>query len=101
MKPENIIFDPTTGQVKIIDFGFACYSKEKLRVFCGTPSYMSPELVSKRDYLGNAADIWACGVILFVMMTGTVPFKSTNEKELYRKISKGVYSFNFVNPDSK
>ena len=103
MKPENIIFDPVTGQVKIIDFGFAVYSKDKLRIFCGTPSYMSPEIVSKKDYLGNAADIWATGVILFVLLVGQVPFKSNNEKELYRKIQKGTYSFNpmSTNPDSK
>lgn len=86
MKPENIIFNPRTGQVKIIDFGFACVSKDKLRVFCGTPSYMSPEIVAKREYSGPSADIWACGVILFVLLTGTVPFKATTEKELFRKI---------------
>jgi MAP/microtubule affinity-regulating kinase len=91
IKPENIMFDPETGQVKIIDFGFACSSKEKLRVFCGTPSYMSPEIVSNRDYWGNAADVWACGVILFLLLTGTLPFKSGSEKELFRKIQKGVY----------
>lgn len=103
MKPENIIYDPATGQVKIIDFGFAVFSKEKLRIFCGTPSYMSPEIVSKRDYLGNAADIWASGVILFVLLIGQVPFKSLNEKELYRLIQRGVYSFNpkNSNPDNK
>ena len=103
MKPENIIYDPISGQVKIIDFGFAVHSKEKLRIFCGTPSYMSPEIVSKRDYLGNAADIWATGVILFVLLTGFVPFKSNNEKELYRKIQKGTYSYNPTssNPDDK
>lgn len=93
LKPENIMYNPRTHQVKIIDFGFACISKDKLRVFCGTPSYMSPEIVNKKDYSGSAADVWACGVILFVMLTGQVPFKSTMEKELYRKISKGVYSF--------
>ena len=47
MKPENVIYNPQTGEVKIIDFGFACISKDKLRVFCGTPSYMSPEIVAK------------------------------------------------------
>ena len=47
MKPENVIYNPQTGMVKIIDFGFACISKEKLRVFCGTPSYMSPEIVAR------------------------------------------------------
>ena len=94
MKPENIIYNPLTGQIKIIDFGFACISKEKLRVFCGTPSYMSPEIVAKRDYSGPRADIWACGVILFVLLTGTVPFKAQTEKDLFRKIQRGVYSYN-------
>lgn len=79
--------------VKLIDFGFACVSREKLRVFCGTPSYMAPEIVNKKDYLGSAADMWASGVLLFVMLTGQVPFKSTTEKDLYRKITKGFYSF--------
>mmetsp|Transcript_36603 Transcript_36603/g.48059 ORF Transcript_36603/g.48059 Transcript_36603/m.48059 type:complete len:107 (+) Transcript_36603:1295-1615(+) len=86
MKPDNIIFNAKTGAVKVIDFGFACVSKEKLRVFCGTPSYMSPEIVAKRDYIGSAADLWACGVILFACLTGTVPFKAQTEKELFRKI---------------
>ena len=52
---------------------------------------MSPEIVSKSDYWGPAADVWACGVILFIMLTGNLPFKSQNEKELFRKIQKGVY----------
>ena len=89
MKPENIIYNPKTGRIKIIDFGFACISKDKLRVFCGTPSYMSPEIVAKRDYSGPLADIWACGVILYVLLTGTVPFKATTEKDLFRKIQRG------------
>lgn len=99
IKPENIMFDPETGLVKIIDFGFACSSKEKLRVFCGTPSFMSPEIVSSREYSGPAADVWACGVILFLMLTGELPFKSSLEKELFRKIQKGVYTL--VHPHEK
>ena len=95
------MYNPRTHQVKIIDFGFACISKEKLRVFCGTPSYMSPEIVNKKDYWGSAADVWACGVLLFVMLTGQVPFKSTQEKDLYRKITKGVYSFGTKQQDAK
>ena len=70
LKPENIMYDPKTQQVKLIDFGFACVSRDKLRIFCGTPSYMSPEIVSKKEYWGSAADIWASGVLLFVMLTG-------------------------------
>ena len=70
LKPENIMYNPRTLAVKIIDFGFACISKEKLKVFCGTPSYMSPEIVNKKDYSGAAADVWASGVLLYVMLTG-------------------------------
>ena len=83
MKPENIIYNPQTGEAKIIDFGFACVSKDKLRVFCGTPSYMSPEIVSKSSYSGFMSDIWACGIILYLMLTGSVPFKAVSEKNLY------------------
>ena len=93
MKPDNVIYDPRTRVVKIIDFGFACISKEKLKVFCGTPSFMSPEIVSKQPYSGPAADIWACGVLLYACLTGMVPFKAQTEKELFRKIQRGVYSY--------
>ena len=72
--------------IKLIDFGFACISREKLRVFCGTPSYMSPEIVAKKEYSGAAADVWASGIILYVLLCGTVPFKALNEKDLFRKI---------------
>ena len=50
---------------------------------------MSPEIVSKREYHGAPADIWACGVLLYALVCGTFPFKSTLEKELYRKIQRG------------
>jgi serine/threonine protein kinase len=53
---------------------------------------MSPEIVSKKEYLGLAADIWATGVLLYVLLCGTFPFKSPFEKELYIKIQKGVYN---------
>ena len=92
IKPENIIYDSRTGVAKIIDFGFACVSKEKLKVFCGTPSFMSPEIVGKSSYSGPASDVWACGILLYTMLAGTVPFKATTEKDLFRKIQKGVYS---------
>ena len=93
VKPENIIYNPSTGMIKIIDFGFACISKERLRVFCGTPSYMCPEIVGNQAYSGAAADVWACGVMLYALLTGTVPFKAQTEKELFRKIQRGVYSY--------
>lgn len=93
IKPDNIMYDEQTGVVKIIDFGFGVTSKEKLRNFCGTPSYMSPQIVTKRDYWGSKADVWACGIILFTLLTGQLPFKSGSERELFRKIERANYSF--------
>eukprot|EP00347_Sterkiella_histriomuscorum_P008081 403346444 len=93
IKLENILIETSTKKVKLIDFGFCCQAKEKLRIFCGTPSYMSPEIVMKREYYGGPSDIWACGVLLYVLLCGTFPFKSSFEKDLFRKISRGQFSF--------
>lgn len=91
VKLENIIVD--RNKVKLLDFGFSCISKEKLKIFCGTPSYMAPEIVSKREYFGGPADLWAAGVLLYYILYGTLPFKSvTNEKELFRKINRGLFN---------
>lgn len=92
LKLENIMIDDRNN-IKIIDFGFAVVSQPgtKLRTMCGTPSYMAPELVQRRDYCGFSTDIWAFGIIAFVMLTGTFPFKANNEKELFSKISRGLY----------
>ena len=91
VKLENIIVD--RGKVKLLDFGFSCISKEKLKIFCGTPSYMAPEIVSKREYFGGPADLWAAGVLLYYILFGTLPFKSvTTEKELFRKINRGLFN---------
>jgi serine/threonine protein kinase len=100
LKLENILLDKEKN-LKIIDFGFATVSnKQKLKVFCGTPSYMAPEIVMKVEYYGAGTDIWSCGVILYVMIAGRFPFKSPLEKDLYRKIAKGVVDFpDFVNKE--
>ena len=62
-----------------------------LQVNCGTSSYMSPELVQKKEYSGFAADVWALGVVLFVMLTGQFPFKAKTEKELFSRIISGQF----------
>lgn len=74
--------------MKIIDFGFAtCMGGEKTtRLFCGTPSYMAPEILSNKEYVGHPVDIWALGVLLFVMLCGSFPFKGANDRDLYKKI---------------
>lgn len=61
---------------------------------------MSPEIVSGREYSGQAADVWACGIILFFMLTGQLPFKSPTEKELFRKIQKGAFALGSQRPMS-
>ena len=93
IKLENIIMDDLHC-VKIIDFGFSTLSpvSEKAKVFCGTPSYMSPEIVLRKEYAGQAADMWALGVLLFALLSGTFPFRGLSDKELYAKITKGLFN---------
>jgi len=62
-----------------------------MNIFCGTPSYMAPELVTKKDYYAHLTDIWAAGILLYVLLTGYFPFRDSNEKDLFRKISRGQY----------
>ena len=94
IKLENIIVDEWHN-VKLIDFGFSTVIvRDKLQnFFCGTPSYMPPEIVQKKDYDGLQADIWSLGILLYTLLCGMFPFRATNEKELYSKIIKGVYIF--------
>ena len=60
-------------------------------MFCGTPSYMSPEITHKQAYSGSACDMWAVGVAMYTMLTGVPPFKDETEKGLFRKIQRGSY----------
>ena len=64
----------------------------KLSMFCGTPCYMDPDLVRNKKYSGQGADVWALGVILFLLITGGVPFWGETEQDLYRRISSGKFS---------
>lgn len=93
IKLENLLLDEQNN-IKIIDFGFSsCVPLfTKLRIFCGTPSYMAPEIVNKKQYIGPPADVWALGVLLYAMLSGKFPFKGATDKELFRKITKGDFS---------
>jgi len=92
LKLENILLDEDKN-IKIIDFGFSVIvtPKTKLKVFCGTPSYMAPEIIAKKEYYGPPADVWSLGVILYAMLSGKFPFKGSTEKDLFANITKGIY----------
>ena len=95
IKLENILLDETKERVKLIDFGFStCIPHErKVKIFCGTPSYMAPEIVSKIEYSGPPADIWALGVLLYALLCGKFPFRGQNDKELYSNIKTQELQF--------
>jgi MAP/microtubule affinity-regulating kinase len=93
VKLENIILSKDLTHLKLIDFGFSTcvMPHKKLKIYCGTPSYMAPQIVQKQQYHGPPTDIWAAGVLLYTLFEGAFPFKGSSDKDLYRKISKGVW----------
>lgn len=96
LKLENILLESATGLVKIIDFGFSLQLRsadQRLKVFCGTPSYMAPELVMGKEYSGFCTDMWALGVVLYGMLVGRLSFEGATESQLYAKIRRGSVRF--------
>ncbi|CAL0315418.1 unnamed protein product [Lupinus luteus] len=94
LKPENLLLD-SNGVLKVSDFGLSTYAQQEdelLRTACGTPNYVAPEVLKDRGYVGSASDIWSCGVILFVLMAGYLPFDEPNHAALFRRISKADFS---------
>lgn len=81
IKLENVILSDDLAP-KLIDFGFStCIEKSrKVKIFCGTPSYMAPEIVQKKEYRGEPADVWALGVLTFVALTGIFPFRGATDQ---------------------
>jgi serine/threonine protein kinase len=96
IKPANILLDENF-QVKLADFGFATRLKkgEKAVQGCGSLNYMAPELLvarEKRGY-GLAVDMWAVGVVMYVLLVGVAPFKSAKREDIVKKIRKGQYTY--------
>lgn len=88
LKPENILLD-LQGHCKLLDFGMSIQlgtADMKTRTFCGTPDYMSPEIIAKLEY-SFSADWWSLGVLLYEMLTGNLPFMTSgDDEELYKMI---------------
>ncbi|KAE8853639.1 hypothetical protein HRS9122_00631 [Pyrenophora teres f. teres] len=98
LKPENILLDRDTMTVKLVDFGMAALQPEgkKLTTPCGSPHYAAPEVIKTISYDGAKADVWSCGVILFVLLTGRPPFNYSGDdrhlKHLFRDIAEAKYT---------
>ncbi|KAF8719476.1 hypothetical protein HU200_024199 [Digitaria exilis] len=95
LKPENLLLDEN-GTLKVSDFGLSALSESKrkdglLHTACGTPAYVAPEVLIRKGYSGAKADVWSCGVILFVLVASYLPFHGRNLIEMYKKISKAEY----------
>jgi len=94
LKPENLLLDSLekNATLKVIDFGTSQVfdSGQKMSTKIGTPMYIAPEVLSK-SYT-EKCDVWSCGVILYVLLSGNQPFSGTSEYEVFQKIRKGVYT---------
>ncbi|KAM0861118.1 hypothetical protein ACQ4PT_046099 [Festuca glaucescens] len=93
LKPENVLVD-RKGNIKISDFGLSALPQHLggdglLHTTCGSPNYIAPEVLQNRGYDGSLSDIWSCGVILYIMLVGYLPFDDRNMVVLYQKIFKG------------
>ena len=93
-KPENILLTNDNKILKIIDFGLGnTYEKgQLLKTGCGSPCYIPPEMIKEMGYNGEETDIWSAGIILYLMLCGTLPFYEEDNQLLYQKIIKGEYT---------
>lgn len=97
LKPENLLLDEDEN-LKVSDFGLSALPEQMrndglLHTRCGTPAYVAPEVLRKKGYDGAKADIWSCGVILYVLLAGFLPFQNENVMKMYTKIFKAEFVF--------
>mmetsp|Transcript_2344 Transcript_2344/g.7017 ORF Transcript_2344/g.7017 Transcript_2344/m.7017 type:complete len:506 (-) Transcript_2344:768-2285(-) len=93
LKPENLLLD-SHNNVKIADFGLSNVMRDGhfLKTSCGSPNYAAPEVISGRLYAGPEVDVWSCGVILYALLCGSLPFDDENIPNLFKKIKGGIYN---------
>jgi p90 ribosomal S6 kinase len=103
LKPENILLD-TDGHIKLTDFGLSkesIFDENKTFSFCGTVEYMAPEVVNRKGH-DSSADWWSYGVLMFEMLTGSLPFQGQNRKDTMTMILKAKLGMpQFLSPDAQ
>nr|CAD1832812.1 unnamed protein product [Ananas comosus var. bracteatus] len=102
LKLENTLLDGSPApRLKICDFGYSksslLHSRPKSTV--GTPAYIAPEVLSRREYDGKQSDVWSCGVTLYVMLVGAYPFEDQNDPKNFRKTISRIMSVQYNIPD--
>ena len=92
LKPENLLIDADKN-VKIADFGLSNIMTDGnfLKTSCGSPNYAAPEVISGKLYAGPEVDVWSCGVILYVLLVGRLPFDDDYIPALFKKIAAGNF----------
>lgn len=95
LKLENLLLDEM-GNLKIADFGLTAFADHLrpdglLHTTCGTPAYVAPEIIQKKGYHGAKVDVWSCGVILYALLAGFLPFQDGNLMNMYKKINRGDF----------
>jgi calcium/calmodulin-dependent protein kinase I len=96
MKPKNLLLmsEDNDSYIKLADFGFAarCHSEKSLTKQCGTPFFVSPEILMRQPY-DQQSDMWSVGCIIFLLLSGNLPFMGRSQKELFKKIVSGKFEF--------
>lgn len=103
LKPENLLLQ-NDRNIVIVDFGLSNTFKDVglLKTACGSPCYAAPEMIAGKQYDGRKTDIWSCGVILYAMLCGYLPFEEDNTQLLYKKILTADFHIpRFVSVDAK
>jgi len=93
LKPENLLLD-SDQQLRIADFGLSNVMKDGdfFKTSCGSPNYAAPEVISGKLYAGPEVDVWSCGVILYALLCGSLPFDDENIPNLFKKIKGGIFT---------